>query len=343
MPIPAEVSNSLEAEDDYYKMLLEDCAKDCVYFDSVPRSVKEEMPNDSDDDGYGGYNEYEKARFEVLITKLEAKKTDEKARLEALEARILKLEQDQAEREARILKLEQDQTEREAEKNRKFQTRCIQIAKEILNEEPIIEYRLNGLELDVFFQNYRIALGARGSASVPNYKGRSCCGKPELSVMLYGNINVLNEEDLETWLRETVKIPFVHVKKNMHVGYAHIHFLSHEDASDFFYTYKNATLDGPRGDEDIRIKESYYFGKSKRKVVYVKAEEPIVTTKEAEEELCKNNKTVNQEEPCKNNEAENQEEPCNNNEAVNQEESCNNNDKTEDEPDYTNNKKRKLA
>jgi len=78
-------SNSLEAEDDYYKMLLEDCAKDCVYFDSasvketneevVSQSVKtdddsdcnrdsdseEEMPDDSDDDGYnnyGGYNEY---------------------------------------------------------------------------------------------------------------------------------------------------------------------------------------------------------------------------------------------------------------------------------------------
>src|ERR1043166_5912316 len=44
-------SNSLEAEDDYYKILLEDCAKDCVYFDSAPQSVKEtnedEMPDDS--------------------------------------------------------------------------------------------------------------------------------------------------------------------------------------------------------------------------------------------------------------------------------------------------------
>src|SRR5688500_9685280 len=108
----------------------------------------------------------EKTRFEVLITKLEAKKTDEKAKLEALEARILKLEQDQAEREARILKLEQDPVEREAKKNRKFQTRCIQIAKEILNEEPIIKYRppfLNGLELDVFFQKYQIGLEVQGA------------------------------------------------------------------------------------------------------------------------------------------------------------------------------------
>ena len=90
--------------------------------------------------------------LEVLITELEAKKTDEKAKLEALEARILKLEQDQAEREVK--------------KNRKFQTRCIQIAKEIFNEEPIIEYHppfLNGLELDAFFQKYRIALEMQGA------------------------------------------------------------------------------------------------------------------------------------------------------------------------------------
>ncbi|GBC44578.1 hypothetical protein GLOIN_2v1773953 [Rhizophagus irregularis DAOM 181602=DAOM 197198] len=104
--------------------------------------------------------------LEVLIAELEAKKTDEKAKLEALEARILKLEQDQAERDARILKLEQGPVEREAKKNRKFQTRCIQIAKEILNEEPIIEYRppfLNGLELDAFFQKYRIGLEVQGA------------------------------------------------------------------------------------------------------------------------------------------------------------------------------------
>jgi hypothetical protein len=49
------------------------------------------------------------------------------------------------------------------EKNRTFQTRCIQIAN---NEEPMIEYRppfLNGLELDAFFQEYRIALEVQGA------------------------------------------------------------------------------------------------------------------------------------------------------------------------------------
>ena len=73
------------------------------------------------------------------------------------EARILKLEQDQAERDARILKLEQGPVEREAKKNRKFQTRILdvsrfQIAKKILNEDEYRPSFLNGLELDAFFR-----------------------------------------------------------------------------------------------------------------------------------------------------------------------------------------------
>ncbi|CAG8629024.1 9119_t:CDS:1 [Racocetra fulgida] len=51
-------------------------------------------------------------------------------------------------------------------KNRKFQAKCVQIAVDILNEKPIIEYRppfLNGLELDAFFQKYQIALEVQGS------------------------------------------------------------------------------------------------------------------------------------------------------------------------------------
>ena len=74
-----------------------------------------------------------------LPRKLEVKITDEKAKFEVL---ITKLKQDQAEIDAKILKLEQNQAEKENKKNRKFQTRCIQIAKKIFNEEPIIEYRL---------------------------------------------------------------------------------------------------------------------------------------------------------------------------------------------------------
>ncbi|CAG8821543.1 11798_t:CDS:1, partial [Dentiscutata erythropus] len=65
-----------------------------------------------------------------------------------------------------IIKLEQIWAEKEIKKNRKFQTKCIQIIKEILNEEPVIEYRpsfLNGLELDAFFRKYQMALEVQGA------------------------------------------------------------------------------------------------------------------------------------------------------------------------------------
>ena len=71
---------------------------------------------------------------------------------------------------AEVAKLRRDidelKKESESKKNCKFQTRYIQIAKEILNEEPMIEYRppfLDGLELDAFFQKYRIALEVQGA------------------------------------------------------------------------------------------------------------------------------------------------------------------------------------
>ncbi|CAB5356076.1 unnamed protein product [Rhizophagus irregularis] len=47
--------------------------------------------------------------------------------------------------------------------------------------------------------------------------------------MLYENINSLNEEDLETWLLKTVKLPFVHVNKNIYVCYDYIYFSSYKD------------------------------------------------------------------------------------------------------------------
>ena len=53
-----------------------------------------------------------------------------------------------------------------SKENRKFQNKCIQIAAEILNEEPVIEYCpsfLNGLEFDAFFQKYQIVLEVQGA------------------------------------------------------------------------------------------------------------------------------------------------------------------------------------
>ncbi|RIA89765.1 hypothetical protein C1645_738389 [Glomus cerebriforme] len=41
IPISADPSNSLKAKDNYYKMLLDDCVKDYVYFDFASQLVKE--------------------------------------------------------------------------------------------------------------------------------------------------------------------------------------------------------------------------------------------------------------------------------------------------------------
>ncbi|GBC10282.1 hypothetical protein RclHR1_00950019 [Rhizophagus clarus] len=87
-------------------------------------------------------------------------------RIEELEVANTQARQEHAELLKRIIKLEQAWTERESKKNRKFQIRCIQIAKEVLNEEPVVEYRpsfLNGLELDAFFPKYRIVLEVQGA------------------------------------------------------------------------------------------------------------------------------------------------------------------------------------
>ncbi|CAG8607703.1 10029_t:CDS:2 [Diversispora eburnea] len=54
---------------------------------------------------------------------------------------------------------------------KKSQTRCIQIVKEILNEEPIIEYHpsfLNGLEIDTLLSKIpNCVRGTRCSTSAP--------------------------------------------------------------------------------------------------------------------------------------------------------------------------------
>ena len=77
--------------------------------------------------------------------------------IDEFEVANMRVKQENAELLDRIIKLKQALAERESKKNCKFQTRYIQIAKEILNEKPIIEYYppfLNGLELDAFFQKY---------------------------------------------------------------------------------------------------------------------------------------------------------------------------------------------
>src|SRR5688572_5926822 len=91
--------------------------------------------------------------FEAHIVKLKHLSLEQPDRLESIEAIIIEIKAQNAKNKSII---EEYEKELECKKNRKFQTRCIQIAKEILHEEPMIEYHppfLNGLELDAFSKN----------------------------------------------------------------------------------------------------------------------------------------------------------------------------------------------
>ncbi|RHZ61909.1 hypothetical protein Glove_345g51 [Diversispora epigaea] len=82
-----------------------------------------------------------------------------------------------------------------------------------------------------------------------------CCGKPERSVMLCGNMQGLNDEQVNNWLKNTTDIPFIHVKK--------VHNSITEDISEFYNKYKDLIMKGPRGTE-IQTRSSYYIN-TKRK------------------------------------------------------------------------------
>jgi len=89
-------------------------------------------------------------RLKVKIAELEV----ENIKFETKYAKYVRLKAKNAKLETEI---EEYTKKLEFKKNRKFQIRCIQIAKEILNEKPIIKYCpsfLNGLEFDAFFQKY---------------------------------------------------------------------------------------------------------------------------------------------------------------------------------------------
>ncbi|CAB4382054.1 unnamed protein product [Rhizophagus irregularis] len=49
-------------------------------------------------------------------------------------------------------------------------------------------------------------------------KGRNCCGKPELSVMVGGNITGLDYDEMSERIKATTKFDFVHVHKKKDKG-----------------------------------------------------------------------------------------------------------------------------
>ncbi|KAF0519123.1 uvr/rep helicase [Gigaspora margarita] len=108
--------------------------------------------------------------FYNLVPELEKKIDELKNENIKIKTENTKLKHDKEEVETENIKLKQDldefKKELESKKNRKFQEKCILITQVLLGEKPIIEYRppyLNGLELDAFFQKYRIALEVQGA------------------------------------------------------------------------------------------------------------------------------------------------------------------------------------
>ncbi|RIA84818.1 hypothetical protein C1645_742042 [Glomus cerebriforme] len=74
------------------------------------------------------------------------------------------------------------------------------------------------------------------------------CGKGNHSIYFYGNVQKLNAEDIETWLRSINSPPFVHVNKKdgiNNVRYGVVHCDTHEDACIFFHKMKHKKFIGP--------------------------------------------------------------------------------------------------
>src|SRR6266498_2100345 len=99
----------------------------------------------------------------IIITKLENKIKKLEKNKRNINAENIKCNIEIYELKAKVVKLRCNINElkkkSEFKKNCKFQIRCIQIIKEILNKKSIIEYYpsfLNELELNIFFQKYQI-------------------------------------------------------------------------------------------------------------------------------------------------------------------------------------------
>ncbi|GBC22991.2 hypothetical protein GLOIN_2v1782827 [Rhizophagus irregularis DAOM 181602=DAOM 197198] len=104
--------------------------------------------------------------------------------------------------------------------------------------------------------------------SSPEYRKYNCCRKPECSIMCSGNLQGITKKELEIWLKSATTISFVHIIKQIHNSYGHIHFNTSLEAGSFFSRYsKDFTMDGLQNIA-IRISVSYYFI-TRRKVDYL--------------------------------------------------------------------------
>ncbi|CAB4390924.1 unnamed protein product [Rhizophagus irregularis] len=104
--------------------------------------------------------------------------------------------------------------------------------------------------------------------------------------MCSGNLQGITKKELEIWLKSATTISFVHIIKQIHNFYGHIHFNTSLEAGSFFSRYsKDFTMDGLQNIA-IRISVSYYFI-TRRKVDYLEVVEKVLETEEQQKNNLK--------------------------------------------------------
>ncbi|CAI2172080.1 14692_t:CDS:2 [Funneliformis geosporum] len=63
-----------------------------------------------------------------------------------------------------------------------------------------------------------------------------CCEKPELSVIVGGDITGLDYDEISERIKATTKFDFVHMQKKEDKSFGHVHFELWEKASQFYYS-----------------------------------------------------------------------------------------------------------
>ncbi|CAG8575430.1 10571_t:CDS:2 [Ambispora leptoticha] len=109
------------------------------------------------------------------------------------------------------------------------------------------------------------------TSSPPVYRKFLCCGKPEQSVLIGGDICGFSYTQLEKWLKPFSPVPFRHIVKKLQNGYGHLHFDTQMEAAQFYHEMNGRLFDAPEGrDGNVKFSHALYFN-SKRPVEYGKA------------------------------------------------------------------------
>jgi len=75
--------------------------------------------------------------------------------------------------------------------------------------------------------------------------------------MFSGCLEGIDAASLDAWMRKRTPVPYVHMIKKAAKRFGHIHFETYESACDFFFQFRDTTLEGPYG--DIKFMAAKHF------------------------------------------------------------------------------------